>query len=103
MTGNCATAIATSAQTITSTMSATPPMSLRSRMDMGRWGSIAGTAAQLYDPRPHDQQCYIARDTPPRHQGMAAGGRGLDVRDLGRGRGDAAHRVRAVDRRVEAG
>ena len=51
----------------------------------------------------HEQGTSIVTDQPPRHPRVAAGGRGPDGRDRGRRRGDAAHRVGPLDRRVEAG
>src|SRR5437868_3354134 len=61
MAGNCATAMATSAQAITSTKSATTPTSFRSRAGIGaNIPVLRGQGAALYGPRACDKNVMTA-------------------------------------------
>ena len=61
MAGNCATAMAISAQTITSTKSATAPISFRNRTGMAaNIPVLRGEGAALYGPRARDKNMMTA-------------------------------------------
>src|SRR5262249_38909552 len=104
-----AIAIASSTHVTTSTISMIAPKSLRQRIGMdslncgGRRTTIWSPAPPLPTKSSHDQPGSILRDPPPRRQAVAARGWGPDLRDRDRGRGDAAHGIRSLHRRMEAG
>src|SRR5262245_59370714 len=104
-----AIAIASNTHVSRSTISMIAPKSLRQRIGMvslncgGRRTTIWSAAPPLPTKSSHDQPGSTPRDPPPRRQAVAARGCGADLRDGDRGRGDAAHRIRSLHRRMEAG
>src|SRR5215813_15604304 len=106
---DCAIAIASSTHVSTSTIGMIAPKSLRQRIGMAslncenRRTTIWSAAPPLPTKSSHDYPGSILRDPPPRRQAVAARGRDPDLRDGDRGRGDAAHRIRSLHRRMEAG
>src|SRR5450830_1092907 len=108
---DCASAIANRPHTVTSSRSPTVPISLRVRMDMAAlfrrylrsrapdYMVRAVSCNQTFDAR-SDFSCRVS---PARAAAMAARGGGDDLFDAGGRRRHQAHRVRPLDRGMEAG